>query len=56
MLGDKKFHVWIPHGNIADIYLFSCPNCVLFWSYVPLKNQNEMLSARYLEKLFELGA
>ena len=42
-----KFHVWIPHGIIADRYFF------LVWvislsGVMPLwKNQNEILSARY---------
>ena len=30
-----KFHVWIPHGNIADLYFFSHPSYVPFWSYPP---------------------
>ena len=32
-----KFHIWIPHGKIADLYFFSCPSCLPFWSYAPLK-------------------
>ena len=32
-----KFHIWIPHGKIADPYFFSCPSCLPFWSYAPLK-------------------
>ena len=32
-----KFHTWISHGKIADLYFFSCPSCLPFWSYAPLK-------------------
>ena len=32
-----KFHVWIPHGQIADQYFFSCLNYLPFWNYAPLK-------------------
>ena len=32
-----KFHVWIPHGKIADTHFFSCPYYLTFWSYAPLK-------------------
>ena len=32
-----KFHIWIPHGKIADPYFFSCPSYLPFWSYAPLK-------------------
>ena len=32
-----KFHIWIPHGKIADQYFFSCPSSLPFWSYAPLK-------------------
>ena len=28
-----KFHIWIPHGKIADSYFFSCPSYFPFWSY-----------------------
>ena len=49
-----KFHVWIPHGKIVN------PICFLVWvvslsGVMPLwKNQNEILSARYLEKYLSL--
>ena len=49
-----KFHIWILHGKIADPYFFSCTSYLLLWSYAPLKNQNEILSARYLEKYYYL--
>ena len=33
-----KFHIWIPHGKIADTcFFFSCPRYLPFWSYAPLK-------------------
>ena len=35
-----KFHIWIPHGKIADTRFFfflSCPSYLPFWSYAPLK-------------------
>ena len=41
-----KFHLWIPHGKVADLYFFPCPSYLPFWSYAPLKNLNEVLSAR----------
>ena len=50
-----KFYIWIPYGKIADPYFFSCPSYLPFWSYTPLKSQNEILSARYLEKYFSEG-
>ena len=45
-----KFHIWIPHGKIADHFFFSCSIYLPFWIYALWKNQNEILSARYLEK------
>ena len=46
-----KFHIWIPRGKkIADPYFFSCLSYLPFWSYALSKNQNEILSARYLKK------
>ena len=45
-----KFHLWIPCGKIPDPYFFSCPSCLPFWSLPLWKNQNEILSARYLYK------
>ena len=50
-----KFHIWIPHGKIADLYFFSCPSYLPFSSYASLKNQNEIMSARYLEKYLVRG-
>ena len=32
-----KFHIWIPHGLIADTHFFSCPSYLPLWSYAPLK-------------------
>ena len=32
-----KFHIWIPHEKIADLYFFSYLSCLPFWSYAPLK-------------------
>ena len=45
-----KFHIWIPHGKVADLYFFlvqviSLSGVMRLW-----KNENEILSARYLEK------
>ena len=34
-----KFHIWIPHGKIADARFF-CPSYLPFWSYVPLKKSS----------------
>ena len=31
-----KFHIWISHGKIV-VSFFSCPSCLPFWSYAPLK-------------------
>ena len=44
-----KFHIWIPHGKIADPYFFpvrftSLSRVMLLW-----KNLTEILLARYLE-------
>ena len=45
-----KFHIWIPHGKIADLYFFSCPSYLPF-KVMPLWKKSEWsLSARYLEK------
>ena len=45
-----KFHVWIPHGKIADPYFFLV-RVIYLSGVMPLwKNQHEILSARYLEK------
>ena len=46
-----KFHIWIPHGKIADPYFF-----LPFWSYAPLKTSEWKLVSKISRKLFELGA
>ena len=50
--GVLKFHIWIPHGKIADPHIFFFLVRIISLSGVmPLwKNQNEILSARYLKK------
>ena len=41
-----KFHIWIPHGKIADPYFFLV-RIISLSGVMPLwKNQNEILSAR----------
>ena len=32
-----KFHTWILHEKIADLYFFSCPNYLPLWIYAPFK-------------------
>ena len=50
-----KFHIWIPRGKIADPYFFLI-RVTSFSGVTPLwKNQNEILSARYLEKYMSYG-
>ena len=45
-----KFHIWIPHGKIAD-HIFFLVQVISLSGVMPLwKNQHEILSARYLEK------
>ena len=51
-----KFHIWIPHGKIADPYFFSCPNYLPFWSYGPLKKSEWNLVSKISRKVFKLGA
>ena len=51
-----KFHIWIPHGKIADLYFFSCPSFLPFWSYAPLKKSEWNLVSKISLKVFELGA
>ena len=49
-----KFHTWIPHGKIADQYVFIV-RVVSPSGVMPLcKNQDEILSARYLENCLSL--
>ena len=50
-----KFHIWIPHGEIADPYYFSCLGYLPFWSYAPLKNSEWNLVSKISRKVFELG-
>ena len=45
-----KFHIWIPHGKIADPYFLLVRVISLFGDMPLWKNQNEILSARYLKK------
>ena len=45
-----KFHIWTPHGKIADLYFFLVRVTSLSGVTPLWKNQNEILSARYLEK------
>ena len=51
-----KFHIWIPHGKIADPNFFSCPSYLPFWSYAPLKKSAWNLVSKISRKVFELGA
>ena len=51
-----KFHIWIPHGKIADPYFFSCLSYLPFWSYAPLKKSAWNLVSKISRKVFELGA
>ena len=37
-----KFHIWIPHGKIADTHFF-CPSYLPFWRYAPLKKSKRNL-------------
>ena len=32
-----KFHIWIPHENIVDLYFFSYHGYASFLSYAPFK-------------------
>ena len=43
-----KFHIWIPHENIVDIFLFLSWLCP-FPELCPFKNRDEILSAKYLK-------
>ena len=49
-----KFHVCIPYEKIVDPYCFSCPSCVPFLSYVPLKTKFENLVCKISRKVFKL--
>ena len=50
-----KFHIWIPHGKIADLFFFSCLSYLPFWSYAPLKKSEWHLVSKRSQKVFELG-
>ena len=46
-----KFHIWNSHGKIVDLYFFFLVQVTSLSGVMPLwKNQNEILSARCLEK------
>ena len=51
-----KFHIWIPHKKIADLYFFSFLSYLPFWSYGPLKNFEKNLVSRISQKVFKLEA
>ena len=51
-----KFHMWIPHKNIADPYFFSFPSYLPFWSYGPLKIFEKNLVSKISQKVFKLEA
>ena len=40
-----KFHIWIPHGKIADTHFFSSLSYLPFWSYVPVKKEWNLMHA-----------
>ena len=44
-----KFHIWIPHGKIADLYFF------LVWVICLWKNQHEIFSARNSKNIWARG-
>ena len=50
-----KFHIWIPHGKIADPYLFSCPSYLPFWSYAPLKKSEWNLVCKISQSIWARG-
>ena len=49
-----KFHIWIPHGKIADPYVFLVWD-LSFWSYAPLKKSEWNLVSKISQNVFELG-
>ena len=49
-----KFHIWIPHCKIVDLF-FSFPCCAPFWSYAPFNKWDGSLVNKISEKLFKLG-
>lgn len=44
-----KFHIWIYHKKIADVFF------VPFWSYVRLKKPYEILNVRFSKKCLSYG-
>ena len=51
-----KFHIWIPHGKLADPYFIFLVRVISLSELCPFeKNQNELLAARYLEKYWSSG-
>ena len=47
-----KFHMWIPHKEIANPYFFSFPS----YRYGPLKIFEKNLVSRISQKVFKLEA
>ena len=43
-----------PHEKIADTCFYSHQDYALFLSYGPLKNMDEILSAKYLKNYWKL--
>ena len=50
-----KFHIWIPHGKIADPYIFFCPRYLPFWSYAPLKKSAWNLVSKISQSIWARG-
>ena len=48
------FHVWIPHGKIADLYCFLFRGMSLS-GVMPLQQCDATLFSKISEKVFELG-
>ena len=49
-----KFHMWIPHEKIADMYFLSRQDYVPFLSYGPLKIYGCNLVSKVSQKLLKL--
>ena len=47
---DLKFHMWIPHGKIADAYFLSSLSYLPFWSYAPSKKSEWNLVSKISQK------
>ena len=45
-----KFHIWVPHGKIADPSFFSCLSYLPLWSYAPLKKSEWHLVSKISRK------